>query len=366
MDTCDMLFLALLCFVFGAFSCRNPVLRWLGLSLLILPLTAIAGIPPHNTPVIRLTVAKEGTADFKSIQAALNSLPNNTQQALILIGPGVYAEKLYLTRDKVALIGEDREHTIIQVAELRSNWLKQHPDDWGSAVVNIRASDITLLRLTVKNSYGELTGDHEHQFAIRGFETATRIITDDCAVIAGGADTLSLWNKTDGMYYHRNCYFEGHTDMVCPRGWAFFTHSTFVNKKAYATLWHDGELAEHQKLVVRDSHFDGVPGFMLGRRHYDGQFYLINNRYSPNMADKPIFRHTYPTEPARDRANRWGDRNYFSHQDHVNAIYPWLATNLLQHPGAISADQITARWTFDHRWDPEAELDRLYRLLEQK
>jgi len=320
---------------------------------------------------IRLTVSLDSPADFRSIQAALNSLPTNDQQAIIEIAPGLYQEKLYFTRDKVALIGSGREQTIIKVAELRSNWLKQHPDDWGSAVVNIRASDIALLRLTVHNSYGELTGDNEHQFAIRGFETASRIITDDCAVIAGGADTLSLWNKTDGMYYHRNCYFEGHTDMVCPRGWAFFTDSTFVNKKAYATLWHDGELAESQKLVVRNSHFDGVPGFMLGRRHYDGQFYLINNSYSRNMADKPIFRHTYPTEPERDRANLWGDRNYFSHQDPSAAIYPWLTTNLQQHPqaqnnGTISAEQITAHWTFDHRWDPEAELAHLYLLLEQK
>lgn len=330
------------------------------LILLLLTLPALAAQP------IYLTVALDGPADFRSIQAALNSLPDTNQQAIILLAPGRYQEKLYFTRDKVALIGQGREHTIIEVAELRSNWLKQHPDDWGSAVVNIRASDIALLRLTVKNSYGELTGDNEHQFAMRGFESATRIITDDCAVIAGGADTLSLWNKTDGMYYHRNCYFEGHTDMVCPRGWAFFTDSTFVNKKAYATLWHDGEVAEAQKLVVRDSHFDGVPGFMLGRRHYDGQFYLINNSYSQNMADKPIFRHTYPTEPERDRANLWGDRNYFSHQDQANAIYPWLATNLSQHPGAISAEQITARWTFANRWDPEAELTRLYLLLEQK
>lgn len=330
------------------------------LILLLLTLPALAAQP------IYLTVALDGSANFRSIQAALNSLPDNEQQAIILLAPGLYQEKLYFTRDKVALIGQGREHTIIEVAELRSNWLKQHPNDWGSAVVNIRASDIALLRLTVKNRYGELTGDNEHQFAMRGFESATRIITDDCAVIAGGADTLSLWNKTDGMYYHRNCYFEGHTDMVCPRGWAFFTDSTFVNKKAYATLWHDGELAEAQKLVVRDSHFDGVPGFMLGRRHYDGQFYLINNSYSQNMADKPIFRHTYPTEPERDRANLWGDRNYFSHQDHANAIYPWLATNLSQHPGAISAEQITARWAFANRWDPEAELTRLYLLLEQK
>lgn len=319
----------------------------------------------NTLPPIQLTVALTGTADFRSIQAALNSLPVNSQRAIIRIAPGQYQEKLYLVRDNVILVGAGRESTFIQAAELRANWLKHHPDDWGSAVVNIRASDIALLKLTVKNSYGELTGDNEHQFAVRGFEHATRIITDDCAIIAGGADTLSLWNKTDGMYYHSNCYFEGHTDMVCPRGWAFFTQSTFHNKKAYATLWHDGELAESQKLVVRDSVFEGVPGFMLGRRHYDGQFYLINNQYSANMANHAIFRHTYPTTPERDRANRWGDRYYFSHTQDTAAKYPWLAANLHRHPQALTPEQITARWTFDYRWDPEAELANIYHLLAQ-
>lgn len=330
---------------------------------------------PHSSQaseVLYLSVAQDGSAQFQTIQAALDSLPATEQQAIIQIKPGIYQEKLYLTRDKVALVGQGRTQTIIQYAELRTNWLASHPDDWGSAVVNIRASDIALLGLTIKNSYGELTGDHEHQFAIRGFENASRIITDDCAIIAGGADTLSLWNKTDGMYYHRNCYIEGHTDMVCPRGWAYFDNVTFYNQKAYATLWHDGELDPAQKLVVVNSHFDGVPGFLLGRRHYDAQFYLINNSYSPNMADRPIFRHTYPQQPERDRANLWGDRYYFSQAVFSQSAessaprYPWLADNLATHPANLSAAQISAQWTFDGRWDPEAELARLYQLQEQQ
>lgn len=329
---------------------------------LLLSLFLLVAAPLYAGEVIRLTVSQDSAAPFRSIQQAINSLPDNDTQAIIQIGPGVYAEKIYLTRDKVALIGAGMDKTEIRVAELRTNWLKQHPSDWGAAVVNIRASDIALLNLSVINSYGELTGDNEHQFAVRGFEQATRIITANCRIIAGGADTLSLWNKTDGMYYHDNCYFEGHTDMVCPRGWAFFSNSTFINKKAYATLWHDGELHEQQKMVVRDSRFDGVPGFMLGRRHYDGQFYLINNQYSANMADKPIFRHTYPTQPERDRANIWGDRYYFSHTDPKQIRYPWMQASL---PEGVTPQQITAKWTFAGRWDPEQQVKTLLQQIEE-
>ena len=326
----------------------------------LLCLLILVATPLFASEVIRLQVSLDGDAPFRSIQQAINSLPDNGKQAIIHIGPGLYREKLYLSRDKVALIGAGPTLTEVNVAELRTNWLKQHPSDWGAAVVNIRASDIALLDIAIVNSYGALTGDNEHQFAIRGFEQASRIITANCRIIAGGADTLSLWNKTDGMYYHDNCYFEGHTDMVCPRGWAFFSNSVFINKKAYATLWHDGESDAKQKLVVVDSGFDGVPGFMLGRRHYDAQFYLINNQYSSNMADKAIFRHTYPAEPERDRANLWGDRYYFSST--VAPAYNWMQNSL---PDKLSASDITARWAFDGRWDPEQQLQLLRQISKE-
>ncbi|MEE2022706.1 pectinesterase family protein [Alkalimonas mucilaginosa] len=315
---------------------------------------------------IQLRVAQLGPADYRSIQQAINQLPANDQWGIIRIGPGVYPEKIYLTRDRVVLAGAGKDQTIIQVAELRANWLAQHPTDWGSAVVNINATDIALVQLTVRNHYGALTGDHRHQFAIRGFERASRIITADCAVLADGADTLSLWNKTDGMYYHHQCRFEGHTDMVCPRGWAFFSQSHFINHRRSATLWHDGELDSQQKLVVRDSVFEGIDGFLLGRRHYDAQFYLIHNEYSNNMADRAIFRVNYPDEPGRDQANQWGDRIYISQAEGSTALYPWLTDNLATHPQQLSADDITPRWAFEGRWDPEADLAQIQHWLESE
>lgn len=307
---------------------------------------------------LRLQVSSDGSAPYRSVQQALDALPASNEWALIEIGPGIYKEKLYLTRDKVVLAGSGKTSTTIEFAELRKNHLKQQPDDWGSAVVNIKASDIVLLDLTVFNSYGALHGDHDHQFAIRGFEQASRIITDQCRVIAGGADSLSLWNK-QGLYYHSNCYFEGHVDYVCPRGTAWIKQSQFYSQATEASLWHDGELDKNAKLVVTDSGFSGIQGFLLGRRHYDAQFYLQNNQYSPLMADKPIFRKTYPDEPSRDRANLWGERSYFSGSS--GASYGWLQNNW---PKAVS--QITEDWVYQGQWQPEQLLKTIRSWLNSK
>ncbi len=325
-----------------------------------------------------------GNRHFSSIQQALDALPtlapDPAQWVVLQLAAGTYREKVFLVRDKVVLVGAGRDQTILRYPELRQHFLKRQAgtaaksgnalptgkalsQDWGAAVVNIQSSDIALLDLTVHNSYAEENPKDpdrfEHQFAVRGFEHATRIITDHCALLTSGADTLSLWNKTNGMYYHSYCQFRGRVDMVCPRGTAFITHSEFFNQNDSATLWHDGELNAAQKLVVMHSSFKGANGFQLGRRHYDGQFYLLHNRFSEDLADQPIFRRTYPENPTRDQPNLHGDRNYF--YQNQGPAYSWLRDNLT----ASQARKINADWTFDGQWQPEVQLAQIRLWLQQ-
>jgi pectinesterase len=286
------------------------------------------------------------------IQEAINTLDGTSEPAFIFIGAGEFDEKLFITRDNITFIGMGGGKTTVKTTELRADWRESHDDDWGAATVNIRASDITFMKLKVLNDYGIVFGDHSHQFALRLME-GTRIITEDSVFITGGADTVSLWNKQDGMYYHRRGYFEGYTDFVCPRGWSYITNSQFFSRGGAATIWLDGADVESKKLVVKDSSFDGVQNFILGRRHYDAQFYLINNSYSANMADTPIFRVVYEDE-SRNRPNLWGDRYYFSGSVKMGESYEWLEDNL-----PADLPDITPAWTYDGKWDPEARLVQL-------
>lgn len=328
--------------------------------------------------------------NFHHIQAALNAShqldPSASRWTLIRIAPGLYRERLFLRRDKVVLAGSGLDRTVLQYPILRAEFLRQQQGtaaatlprgaalsaDWGAAVVNIAASDIALLDLTVHNSFALENPQHparfDHQFAVRGFEKASRIITDRSVFATNGADTVSLWNKTDGMYYHSRSYFSGRVDLFCPRGSALVVDSDFINHKATATLWHDGELAENASVVVLRSNFDGVSGFQLGRRHYDGQFMLLGNRYSARLADTPIYRVTYPTEPARNQPNRYGDRNWF-YQSRGPA-YHWLADQLpTQGPLAAIAPLLLQNdspgsLVFGGRWHPEQQLAQIRQWLQ--
>jgi len=311
----------------------------------------------------RIVVDAAGSGQFTSIQKALDSIhPENLDPVIVFIKRGTYREKLYITKSFVSLVGEDRDSTRIVFAELRSQWTQSRdnrPDgsedeqDWGSAVMNIGggATDVTIANLTVHNNYGGIHGTRAHQFTIRGFD-ATRIALLHCNVISDGGDAVALWNRKNGLYYHSNCYFEGWVDFVCPRGWCYITDSEFYGHNMSASIWHDGSANEDQKFVMRNSRFDGRPGFPLGRHHRDAQFYLIDCNFSDNMADRSLYAPNSPNLVPW----RWGDRQYYYNCKRAGGDFEWFSDNLQKAEGKPHPDDITAVWTFNGTWDPESTL----------
>ncbi len=301
-----------------------------------------------------IVVAQDGSARFRTIQGALDSIPpDNAATRIVLVRNGTYNEKLHITSSHVALVGEDRDRTRIEYAQLRRNWRATHDSDWGAAVINVgdNVTDLVIANLTVHNNYGALHDDHDHQFAIRSGGRATRIALLHANVVADGGDTLSLWNTESGMYYHAACFFEGWVDFVCPRGWCYITDSRFFGHNTpSASIWHDGSRDRDQKLVIRHSRFDGVAGFPLGRNNRDGQFYLLDCLFSRNMADRPIYLASPPD------TYQWGERYYYANCHREGGDFGWFADNLEKAPGAPRASDITPQWTFAGRWDPEATM----------
>lgn len=295
-----------------------------------------------------IVVAADGTGDVKTITEAIQKLPMfNYGRVIIFIKNGIYNEKIRIERDNVTFRGEDREKTIWQYNQIRSEWDK-HKDPIGPGVLNIYADDIVVENLTLENTQPEIG---PHAFTIYGFGTRTILL--NCNLISKGADTVSLWDYKGGMYYHANCYFEGSVDFVCPRGWCFIKDSKFYEHKNTASIWHAGGYDINQKFVIKNSSFDGVPGFELGRHHYEAQFYLLNCSFSKNMSEQEIYRVTYPNEPERNRSYNWGKRNYFYNCSKEGGNPVWLENNLNTAPGSIKPDDITPSWTFDGKWDPE-------------
>src|SRR5580693_2172474 len=155
---------------------------------------------PMDAQVTRVVVDASGHGDFRTIQEAINSLPDDAPAPrVIFIRKGVYHEKIFIEKNNLILQGEDREQTILSWSLARDAWRCDHADDWGVATLNLRGSDITLKDLSILNTYGfdntagqatigcaadsatrqKTISRQGHQMALRSFQT-TRLKVVNC------------------------------------------------------------------------------------------------------------------------------------------------------------------------------------------
>lgn len=309
-----------------------------------------------------ILVARDGSGKFQNIQDAINSLPDSaTFQRVIYIKKGIYREKLFITKSHITLKGEDPENTIITFSLAREEWRCNNPDDYGTATINLKGNDITLLNLSFINSYGlDNKGDRTiicpadssnakvihptgHQMALRSFNT-TRLIVRHCIFRAYGGDTVSPWNTEDGMFYFNDCTMEGGVDFYCPRGWALAENCLFICHNPNAAIWHDGSKYPQSKTVLINCRFKGDDGFKLGRYHRDAQFYLLNCSFPNNMADADIYL------VSGTNKIQWGRRVYYYNCHREGGDYSWHKDNL---PAGLGINDINSAWVYDYKWDPK-------------
>lgn len=301
-----------------------------------------------------LVVSQEAPGKFRTIGEALRNAPTNaTKPFVIRIQKGVYREKVFIDKPFITLEGESSETTQIVWPVLWSQWEKEFRPTkdstdvrWGCATVNLgpRASDCTLTGLTIYNNFGSTVENTiDHQFAV--FGRSTRVIITHCNIYSDGSDTLSLWDKLDGMYYHADCHFRSRgVDYVCPRGWCYITRCRFEGS-AYAHLWHDGSADQRQKFVIVDSTFESNVPSVLGRYHKDHCFYLVNCVFKPQIKDVAI-QYAYSDQTP---VLQWGERIYYVRcRTFEGKPFIWARDN-----SPLPAEKLTARWAFDGRWDPE-------------
>jgi pectinesterase len=338
--------------------CCVLVLSWFALPLAMAQPAAAAPWRGYD-----LLVAPDGSGDFTSIAQAVQSIPRGRRErTIIFIKNGVYHERVSVGAACVTLKGESREGTRIEFP------IGNDPDYHGGsnteqiAVMTIFGDDCVVQNLTVKNTKGFI-GPH----AVGIFGWGDRTVIEDGAVLSQGADTLALTRNRGGRSYQARLDLRGSVDFVCPHGWCYMTDCSFYEvKEGEATIWHDGSRDRDMKFVLRDCRFDGTPaGWRLGRHHSGGQFYLIDCSFSKSMRDQPIARVIYPlvgNQPTQadlllnqkyDAVNRWGERDYYFNSHREGGDYAWIKDNLSSADGHPTPEQVTARWTFGGKWDPE-------------
>jgi pectinesterase len=185
--------------------------------------TAADGSAPPATPPVSsvsgtLTVAADGSAQYKTVQSAIAAAATGSasKPTIIRVKPGTYKELLYLQREKrfLHLIGESPSNTVFTY-DLNANLTG--PDGKGIGTFRtpstyIDADDFTAENVTFENSAGPV-----------GQALAIRIDGDratfrNCRFL-GWQDTI-LDNR--GHHYFTNCYIAGHVDFIFGAATSFF------------------------------------------------------------------------------------------------------------------------------------------------
>ena len=191
--------------------------------LLTLWLVLLAVLAPAR-PAAELVVAQDGSGDFRTVQEAVNAVPNQSATVTVIrIKKGVYREKLVVPVLKihVTLRGEDRDQTILTYDDHSgANGI----DTYSSHSVLVQGADFTAENLTFRNTAGRTAGQ-----AVALHVEADRAAFRNCRIL-GDQDTLFLATAHTRQYFQR-CHIEGTTDFIFGASTAVFDHCIIVSKK---------------------------------------------------------------------------------------------------------------------------------------
>ena len=182
--------------------------------------------PPRANAV----VAADGTGDYRTVQEAINAVPQNTSPSnrwIIFIKAGTYRELIYVQREKrfVTLVGEDPARTVLTY-NLNANMTGVDGKPIGtfrtpSTVID--ADDFTAENLTFENTAGPVG----QALALR--VDGDRVVFRNCRFL-GWQDTIFL-NR--GRQYFEDSFIAGHVDFIFGGATAFF-------ERCHLHCWRNG------------------------------------------------------------------------------------------------------------------------------
>jgi pectinesterase len=178
-----------------------------------------------------ITVAADGSGNYKSIQEAVNSTRDFGQRVTIHIKKGVYHEKLVIPtwKTQITLLGEDKENTIITNNDYSGKAVPGGKDMFGkdkfstftSYTVLVQGNDFIARNLTIENTAGRVGQ------AVALHVEGDRATIENCRIL-GNQDTLYVSNEASRQYY-KDCYIEGTVDFIFGEATCVFQSCTIKN-----------------------------------------------------------------------------------------------------------------------------------------
>ena len=180
----------------------------------------------HSYAQYDIVVAKDGSGNYTTVQAAINAAPSNsTTRTVIYIKNGSYYEVITIPTNKTNLtfIGQSNTGTILTYDNYASKIDPATGQAYGtsnSASIFINGAGFYALNIAFANTAGAVG----QAVAVRC--TADKAIFKNCRFL-GNQDT---YYAHSGRAYHESCYFEGTTDFIFGGAIGFFENCDLYSK----------------------------------------------------------------------------------------------------------------------------------------
>ncbi|MFD8689116.1 pectinesterase family protein [Streptomyces sp. NPDC059651] len=277
-----------------------------------------------------LTVAKDGSGQYRTVQAAVDAVPaGNTARTVIAIAPGTYRElvKIPAAKQNVTLqgTGSSRKSTVIVYDNASGT---QKPDGsgtygtGGSATVAAEGDGFQARNLTIANDFDEAAHQDMSGLQAVALRTAADKVFLDSIITEGDQDTLLLDTAAKdklGRVYMTGSYVVGNVDFVFGRASAVIDASVITLKKRW-----DGSSAGY---ITAPSTAAGRKGFLINNSTVNGDvsaasFYLGRPWHAGGDATlDPMTTVRDTTLSAAIRPKPWTDMSGFSWKDDRFAEY---------------------------------------------
>lgn len=163
---------------------------------------------PSDAVAVDAIVAKDGSGDYLSVQAAIDGVPdNNAKTYIIYIKEGVYEEELSIAKNKdhIVLVGDGADKTILSHDGYQGNGEDIY------CTLYIGGKYITLMDLTVRNTHQNNTGNGDQAQAVQ-VHYGDYVAFFDCNIL-GYQDTF--WGRSsESRVYVKDCLVEGNVDFI--------------------------------------------------------------------------------------------------------------------------------------------------------
>ena len=190
-----------------------------------------------------IVVAQDGSGDFKTVQEAIDAVPDfRKQPTRIIIRNGIYRKKIVIpyTKQSLTIVGEDKYKTILSFNNFasRKSAFGEEIGTSGSDSTYVCPDNFMVENITFENAAGPV-----------GQAVAIIVRSDHAQFInsrfLGFQDTLYT-KKPFSKQYYKDCYIEGTVDFIFGWSTAYFENcEIFCKQNGYITAASTPENQEY-------------------------------------------------------------------------------------------------------------------------